>query len=150
MQRDRNNIVTTSNRPTTIVLDFDGTITEKDVLQEMSRHFGDPDVVQEVEDALREGRITLQEEITREFRPVTAPLDEVVPWVVERSRLRAGLADLVQLARDRSWRVIVLSSGFVETIAPVLERAGLGEASKSSRTASMRALTAGGSSGASR
>ena len=89
---------------TTIVLDFDGTITEEDILQEMSRQFGDPDVVHEVEDALRDGRITLQEEITREFRPVTAPLDEVVAWAVERSRLRPGLADLVHLARDRGWQ----------------------------------------------
>ena len=112
---------------TTIVLDFDGTITEEDVLQQMSRQFGDPDVVHEVEDALRAGKITLQEEITREFRPVTAPLEEVVAWAVERSRLRPGLADLVHLARDRGWHVIVLSSGFVETITPVLERAGLGD-----------------------
>ncbi len=113
--------------PTAVVLDFDGTITEEDVLQQMSRRFGDPDVVHEVEDALREGQITLQQEITREFAPVTAPIDEVVAWVLERSRLRAGLSELVAFARERGWKVRVLSSGFVETIGPVLESVGLGD-----------------------
>ncbi len=113
--------------PTAVVLDFDGTITEEDVLQQMSRRFGDPDVVHEVEGALREGRITLQEEITREFAPVTAPIDEVVAWVLERSRLRAGLSELVAFARERGWQVRVLSSGFVETIRPVLASVGLGD-----------------------
>lgn len=114
-------------RSTALVLDFDGTITEEDVLQQMSRHFGDPGIVHEAEDALREGRITLQEEITREFAPVTAPIDEVVSWVLEWSRLRAGLPELVTFARERGWLVRVLSSGFVETIAPVLASVGLGD-----------------------
>jgi 2-hydroxy-3-keto-5-methylthiopentenyl-1-phosphate phosphatase len=120
--------VTTNPQPpvTTIVLDFDGTITEADVLQQMSREFGDPEVVYEVEAALRDGRITLQEEITREFAPVTAPIDEVVIWVVERSTLRPGLPELVGLARGWGWGVRVLSSGFVETIVPVLDTIGLG------------------------
>ena len=121
--------MTTNPHPpaTTIVLDFDGTITEADVLQQMSREFGDPKVVSEVEAALRDGRITLQEEITREFAPVTAPIDEVVTWVVERSMLRPGLPELVGLARGWGWGVRVLSSGFVETIVPVLDTIGLGD-----------------------
>jgi len=126
-QQNTDDSVTASARPRALVLDFDGTITELDVLQEMSRQFGDPEVVHEVEDALRNGRITLQEEITREFAPVTAPIDEVVAWVVQRSRLRPGLPALVQLARHEGWDVRVLSSGFVETIAPVLESVGLGD-----------------------
>lgn len=115
------------SRSTTLVVDFDGTITELDVLQQMSRRFGDPKIVREVEDALREGRITLQEEITREFAPVTAPIDEVVAWVLERSTLRSGFPELVRFARGQAWGVRVLSSGFVETIVPVLERIGLGD-----------------------
>lgn len=114
-------------QPVALVLDFDGTITEEDVLQQMSRHFGDPGVVLEVEDALRKGRITLQEEITREFAPVRAPIDEAVAWVLERSRLRPGLPELVAFARGRGWKVRVLSSGFAETIAPVLASVGLGD-----------------------
>src|SRR5215467_12954063 len=66
---DRAGTVTTreGERPCALVLDFDGTITEVDLLQEVSRRFGDPVVVAAVEGALTEGRFTLQEEITHEF-----------------------------------------------------------------------------------
>jgi 2-hydroxy-3-keto-5-methylthiopentenyl-1-phosphate phosphatase len=109
----------------TIVVDYDGTITEEDLLQRVSVLFGDPAVVSEVEDALREGRISLREEITREYVPVRAPLEEVVEWVLEHVRIRPGFREFVDLAAERGWRVVVLSSGFVELIRPTLERDGI-------------------------
>lgn len=109
----------------TLVLDFDGTITEVDLLQEVSERFGDPEVVRELDRALHHGRITLQEEITREYEPVRAPLAEVVDWVVDHARIRAGFQDLVALARERGWPVRVLSSGFVELIEPTLRASGV-------------------------
>ena len=68
MRRNRNNNVTRPIHLATIVLDFDGTITEEDLLHQMSRRFGDPAVYHEVEDGSTPGRITLQEAITREYR----------------------------------------------------------------------------------
>jgi len=120
VQQDRNDIVTTSHHPTTIVLDFDGTITENDLLDRLAREFGDAAVYQEVEDGIHAGTITLQECITREYAPVTLPLDEAVDWVLERVRIRPGLPELVALARAEGWNVMVLSSGFEELIRPVL------------------------------
>jgi 2-hydroxy-3-keto-5-methylthiopentenyl-1-phosphate phosphatase len=107
------------------VLDFDGTITEVDLLQEISERFGDPEVVRELDGALHEGRITLREEITREYEPVRAPLEEVVDWVLERVRIRPGFHELVALAQTRGWPVRILSSGFGEIIEPVLRAAGV-------------------------
>jgi 2-hydroxy-3-keto-5-methylthiopentenyl-1-phosphate phosphatase len=108
-----------------LVLDFDGTITKDDLLDEMARRFGDPAVYREVEEALHAGTITLRECITREYEPVTLPLDEAVEWVLENVGVRAGLRELVELAHRRGWRVRVLSSGFEEFIEPVLRRAGV-------------------------
>lgn len=125
MLRDRTGIVTTSAHPTTIVLDFDGTITENDLLDRMAREFGDPAVYQEVEDGLHAGTITLRECIVREYEPVTMPLQEAVAWMLEHVRIRAGLRELVGLARAKGWHVIVLSSGFEEFIRPVLSAAGV-------------------------
>jgi 2-hydroxy-3-keto-5-methylthiopentenyl-1-phosphate phosphatase len=109
----------------TIVVDFDGTVTETDLLDTIASSFGDPAVYQEVEDGLHEGRLTLREVITREFEPVRKPLDEVVRWELDNVRMRPGFRELVELARGRGWRVVVVSSGFHELIEPILEREGV-------------------------
>jgi 2-hydroxy-3-keto-5-methylthiopentenyl-1-phosphate phosphatase len=118
-------VTTSPQQATTIVLDFDGTITEDDLLDRIAREFGDPAVYQQVEDGLHAGTVTLQECITREYEPVTLPLDEAVAWVLERVRVRPGLPELVALAQERGWGVRVLSSGFDELIRPVLAAAGV-------------------------
>jgi 2-hydroxy-3-keto-5-methylthiopentenyl-1-phosphate phosphatase len=108
-----------------VVLDFDGTVTESDLLDRIALEFGDPAVYQEVEDGLDEGRLPLRDVIVREFRPVTAPLDEVVDWVLREAKIRRGFSDFVREAQRAGWDVHVVSSGFEELIEPVLEREGV-------------------------
>jgi len=108
-----------------IVLDFDGTVTATDTLDEAAKTFGDTTVYQEVEDGLDEGRLPLREVITREFAPVTAPLENVVAWVLDQAIVRPGFAEFVSRARDEGWDVHIVSSGFHELIEPVLEREGV-------------------------
>jgi 2,3-diketo-5-methylthio-1-phosphopentane phosphatase len=112
---------------TTIFVDFDGTITEQDLLDRIAQTFGDPSVYREVDEALDEGRITLNEVLRREFEPVRATLDDVVSWVLEHASVRPGFRELVERANERGWRVVIVSSGFRELIEPVLEREGIGE-----------------------
>jgi 2-hydroxy-3-keto-5-methylthiopentenyl-1-phosphate phosphatase len=109
-----------------IVIDFDGTVTEDDLLDKIALGFGDPAVYQEVEDGLDAGTMPLREVIVREFEPVTAPLAEVVTWVLEHARVRAGFREFVEHAQAAGWEVHVVSSGFHELIEPVLDREGMG------------------------
>ena len=46
-------------------------------------------------------------------------------WASERTRIRPGFKELIALAREEGWRVVVVSSGFNELISPFLERAGV-------------------------
>jgi len=108
-----------------IVLDFDGTVTATDTLDEAAKTFGDAAVYQEVEDGLVEGRLPLREVIVREFAPVRASLEVVVAWVLEHAIVREGFADFVSRASDDGWDVHIVSSGFHELIEPVLEREGV-------------------------
>jgi 2-hydroxy-3-keto-5-methylthiopentenyl-1-phosphate phosphatase len=102
-----------------LVLDWDGTVTEVDGLYDVIRTFGDERVYDETETQL--GReLTLDEVIAIELATVTAPLEEVLGWVRENVRVRAGFGEL---ARER--RPLIVSSGFHELIEPVLEREGL-------------------------
>jgi 2-hydroxy-3-keto-5-methylthiopentenyl-1-phosphate phosphatase len=110
---------------TTIFVDFDGTITEQDLLDRIAQTFGDPRVYQEVDAGLDERRLTLHEVLRREFEPVRAPVEDVVGWVLAHATIRSGFQDLVRLADEKGYRLVVLSSGFRQLIEPVLAREGL-------------------------
>jgi 2-hydroxy-3-keto-5-methylthiopentenyl-1-phosphate phosphatase len=102
-----------------IVVDWDGTVTEVDGLYEAICTFGDARIYEETESKL--GReLTLDEVIAVEVATISAPLDDVVAWVRANVRLRAGFPEFA-----RRHRPLVVSSGFHELIAPVLEREGL-------------------------
>ena len=79
-----------------LVLDFDGTVTERDTLDLVLERFGDAAIYERVEHELDAGRMTLNEVIAAEFQTVTAPLDEVVGWLLENARIRPGFAELAR------------------------------------------------------
>jgi 2-hydroxy-3-keto-5-methylthiopentenyl-1-phosphate phosphatase len=102
-----------------LVLDWDGTVTERDTLHLVLQEFGDVEIYERAESEL--GRtMTLNEVISAEFATVTAPLEVVVAWLLEHVRIRPGFAELA-----RAHRPLVVSSGFHELIEPLLEREGL-------------------------
>jgi 2-hydroxy-3-keto-5-methylthiopentenyl-1-phosphate phosphatase len=102
-----------------LVLDWDGTVTERDSLVQVIERFGDVAVYEESEERL--GRdLTLHEVIELEVATISAPLAEVVGWVRENVAVRAGFRDLA-----RTFRPLILSSGLRELIEPVLAREGV-------------------------
>lgn len=82
--------------------------------------FGDREIFERVEAELVAGSMGYREIMEAEMATIAAPLDEVNAWLAEHARLRPGLAELA--ARQRP---LVLSSGFHETIEPLLARAGV-------------------------
>src|SRR4051794_12585371 len=107
-----------------LVLDFDGTVTEDDMLDRVCWEFGDQEVYREVDAALERGEIRLVDDIGRKLATVRAPLDDVVDWVRARARVRAGFAELVAFAAAHGRRVVIVTSSFHELIEPVLHDLG--------------------------
>jgi 2-hydroxy-3-keto-5-methylthiopentenyl-1-phosphate phosphatase len=103
-----------------LVLDFDGTVTERDTLDLVLSAFGDEEIYANAEAELEAGRMPLNEVIAAEFATVRAPLDEAVAYVVEHARVRPGFAELA-----RARHPLIVSSGFHELIEPLLEREGM-------------------------
>lgn len=102
-----------------LVLDWDGTVTERDTLHMTIERYGDLAVFRDMEERL--GReLTLNEVIGIEMSTISAPLDEVVAWLLETVTVRAGFAELVA-AHDP----LIVSAGFTELIDPILEREGI-------------------------
>ncbi len=106
-------------RSLALVLDWDGTVTKRDTLHMVIERFGDLEVFDALEDDVGD-RLTLDEVIAREMATITAPLDEVVEWMLEHVRLRPGFRELVA-AHDP----LIVSAGFHETIDPILAREGI-------------------------
>jgi HAD superfamily phosphoserine phosphatase-like hydrolase len=103
-----------------LVLDWDGTCTERDTLLMVLERFGDREIFERVEAELLAGTMSYREIMEAEMATIAAPLEEANAWLAEHARIRPGLAELA--ARERP---LVLSSGFHETIEPLLARAGV-------------------------
>lgn len=97
---------------TTLVLDWDGTVTERDTLVMLLEAFG--------QRPLPDASGSFREVMEREMASLRLPLDEAVAWLVERVRVRPGFRELVD-----AHETLVVSSSFEETIRPVLEREGV-------------------------
>lgn len=108
----------TARRPP-LVLDWDGTVTERDTLHMVIERFGDVEVFRRMEAEIGR-RMTLREVIAVEMATIHAPLEEVVGWLLEHVRIRSGFAEIVA-ARDP----LIVSAGFHELIDPVLAREGV-------------------------
>jgi len=102
-----------------LVIDWDGTVTETDTLHLVIERFGDLRVFHALEAEIGR-RLTLHEVIACEMETITAPLEEVVGWLLENARIRPGFAELV----DR-YDPLIVSAGFHELIEPVLAREGV-------------------------
>jgi 2-hydroxy-3-keto-5-methylthiopentenyl-1-phosphate phosphatase len=120
VRQDGDKSVSIERRPGAVVLDFDGTITEEDMLDLVCREHGDPDVYAEVDAALERGEIRLVDDIQRKLVTVGRSQPEVVEWVRRRARIRPGLDDLLDTAERAGRRIVVVTSSVRELVEPVL------------------------------
>jgi 2-hydroxy-3-keto-5-methylthiopentenyl-1-phosphate phosphatase len=102
-----------------LVLDWDGTVTDGDTLHVAIEEFGDVEVFRAMEDEIGR-RLTLQEVIAVEMATISAPVQEVVAFLLDTVSLRAGFPELVEQLDP-----LVVSMGFHELIHPLLERDGI-------------------------
>src|SRR5688572_14361772 len=102
-----------------LVLDWDGTVTERDTQWMLLEVFGDREIFERVEERLQRRELTFREVMEIEYATVRAPLDQVSSWLLEHVRIRPSFAELVE-----RYDPLVLSSGLGELIEPLLAREG--------------------------
>ncbi len=111
--------------PDLIVVDFDGTITERDTLDDVLEQYA-PEAYEEAERGLSEGRLTLRECMAMEFAPVRGDQATIVADAVRAAVVRPGFGEFVRAAEAAGHQLVVVSGGFESIIRPVLAREGAG------------------------
>jgi HAD superfamily phosphoserine phosphatase-like hydrolase len=107
-----------------LLLDFDGTITDRDTLDLIAGRYA-PEAFAAGERAFARGEITLNELIAAEFAAVRATREELLALLREEVGVRPGLPELVDFCRERFIEPVIVSSGFRELIEPFLTWHGL-------------------------
>jgi 2-hydroxy-3-keto-5-methylthiopentenyl-1-phosphate phosphatase len=102
-----------------LVLDWDGTVTERDTLELVVGWFGDGATYRR-NGQLMGASLTHDQAQAGSFATVRASLPEVVDRLLRYVRIRPGFRELVERHRP-----LVISSGFHELIEPFLAREGV-------------------------
>lgn len=100
-----------AQEPFRLVLDWDGTVTERDTLVMLVERFGR---------VVPDDAASFREVMEAEAASLTLTLEEAVAWLLEHARVRPGFRELAQ-----RFRPLIVSSSFEETIRPILEREGI-------------------------
>jgi 2,3-diketo-5-methylthio-1-phosphopentane phosphatase len=106
-------------------IDFDGTITQQDVLDELIKRFAIDDSWKRIEQRWQEGTIGSRECLTAQLAVVRIA-DSQIDSFLDSIQLDPGLLDLIQVLDHHQVPVAVLSDGLDRFIGPLLRRTGLG------------------------
>jgi 2,3-diketo-5-methylthio-1-phosphopentane phosphatase len=106
-----------------VVLDFDGTICERDIGDEIADRFGPPGW-RDLDRRVAAGEMTLLDMQRRVWPQVRGAREEVLAFVDEVARFRPGFEALVGVAAARGAPLVVASGGFDFYIERVLARLG--------------------------
>lgn len=101
------------------MLDWDGTVTERDTLVAVVLRFGDRAVLDRVEGEM--GRsLTQHEVIALEVETLDANLEEMTAYLLDTVGVRPGFRELAE-----RFHPTIVSAGFHELIEPLLAREGI-------------------------
>ncbi len=119
MHRGRLNVTA----KTAYVVDFDGTITAKDLSTGLARHFGG-ERYREIESLYRQRKIGMRGWLDGMSALLPADFDLLMAYVAEHVVIRPGFQEFVRFAREQGCPVTIASDGFGFYIEPILERFG--------------------------
>ena len=122
---------------TSILCDFDGTITTTDTCVQVLSHFADGDW-KAYDDELLEGKIELEKCMRLQFQMVKAHRREILRHLQEIVSIRDGFKDFVDNCLKKNYSFIVISGGLDFVIRHFLNLQGLGSVEVISGKTSIR------------
>jgi 2-hydroxy-3-keto-5-methylthiopentenyl-1-phosphate phosphatase len=105
--------------PTTVVLDFDGTLTERDAGDALCARFAPP-LWQEIDERWHRREIALPHAQRLMWGLVRGSRAELARAAREAGALRPGAGALLAACAERGWPVVLASGGFDFYLEPIL------------------------------
>lgn len=109
-----------SPSPLAVVCDFDGTITTRDLGDQLGRRFATPEDWAEVEARYRAGNQTLRQILHSMFAPIRATREQLARAALELAVIRDGFVELVADCVEHRIPFVLASGGLDLYIDPVL------------------------------
>jgi len=107
-------------------IDFDGTITQKDVLDELITRFAVDDSWKQAEREWQAGKIGSADCLRRQFAVVRISDEQLGPFV-DSIPIDPGIVSLLSLVKKLNVPIAVLSDGIDRFIKPILARSGISD-----------------------
>ena len=111
---------------TAYVIDFDGTVTEKDVSFMILDAFADS-AWRQVHNKYQAGEITVGRFNSAVFNMVKADKESIMEAIREKVKIRDGFQDMVALCRSKNFRFVIVSNGLDFYIRAILKGLGLND-----------------------
>ncbi|WP_018130251.1 2-hydroxy-3-keto-5-methylthiopentenyl-1-phosphate phosphatase [Effusibacillus pohliae] len=110
-----------ANKPIVVFCDFDGTITERDMIISLMEAFA-PAGWEAIKDDILSQRISVQEGVGKLFSLIpSAKRRELVRYVLETARIREGFAEFVAYCEENGIALLVTSGGIDFFVEPILQ-----------------------------
>lgn len=116
-----------------VLTDFDGTVTQTDVAEDILEEFAPPEWW-EIEEEHRARKIGTRETMVRQFALVRATEAEMLRFVDGRVKMDASFPPFVAFCRDRGMPLEIVSEGLDFYLHHLLERWGLDVPARTNRT----------------
>lgn len=115
------------NRVIKLFVDFDGTITIKDVGENIFRQFGDMKKVNRIVDGINNSEYEGKEGWFRLFDSLNDVTEKQMEEYVLSIEIDQSFKELVEFARENDIEMVILSDGFDFYIDKIMEREGLSD-----------------------
>ena len=102
--------------------DFDGTITERDVIESIMSQFAPPEW-KEIHSSLMKGDLDIDVGIRMMFNLIPAEKEsKIIKWVKNNIKVREGFGEFLDFLKEKGIPFVILSGGVDFYIYPIIEK----------------------------
>ncbi|MFW0120975.1 phosphoserine phosphatase SerB [Rothia sp. CCM 9419] len=108
-----------------IVLDVDSTLIREEVIDELARHAGKAEHVQEITERAMNGHLVFEESLRERVKALEGVPKQAIEHVIHQLTLSPGVLRLIEALHSKGHKIAAVSGGFTHILHPLAHRIGL-------------------------